>query len=152
MTQPAAPACQLRVASTAGDKVAAYVRGERFEIGAALTFDEKYRGVSALEALAGALAADVVNGLRLRARQRRLELGEIEGVVKLWLVNPLTFLEVLGEAGDPAIERLHLQLYLSTLEPESAIRELLDYTLTRSPLYLTLLKAAKVEVAFAIAI
>ncbi len=152
MTQPAAPACQLRVASTAPDKVAAYVRTERFEVGPPLTFDEKYHGVSALEALAGALAGDVMNGLRLRARRRRVELSEVEAVIKVWLVNPLSFLEVVGEAGNPAIERIQLQLYVSTLEAESAIRELLDQTLARSPLYLTLSKAATLEVDFAVAI
>lgn len=152
MNHPAAPACQLRVAATASDKVAAFIRGERFEIGAPLTFDDKYPGISALEALAAALAADVVNGLRLRASRRRLEVAEAEAIIKVWLVNPLSFLEVVGETGDPAIERIHLQLYLSTIEPESAIRELLKQTLARSPLYLTLSKAARLEVELAIAI
>ena len=152
MREPATPTCQLRVASQSGDSLAAYVRRQRFEIGPPLTFDESYSGISALEIFAGAFAADVINGLRLRARKRRIEIRQLEGVVKVWLVNPLTFLEVVGEEGDASIESLRLQLYVSTLEQETAVRELLDETLARSPLYLTVAKCAKVQVDFEIAI
>jgi hypothetical protein len=152
MREPATPTCQLRVASQSGDSLAAYVRRQRFEIGPPLTFDESYSGISALEIFAGAFAADVINGLRLRARKRRIEIRQLEGVVKVWLVNPLAFLEVVGEEGDASIESLRLQLYVSTLEQETAVRELLDETLARSPLYLTVAKCAKVQVDFEIAI
>jgi hypothetical protein len=68
------------------------------------------------------------------------------------LENPLSFLEVVGEEGSAAIHLLRLQLFISTLESEPVIRGLLDQTLARSPLYLTLSKAAKVQVDFQIAI
>jgi len=152
MSEPAPLTCQLRVASTNDDSIAAYVRRHRLEIGQPLTFDEKYLGVTALETFAGAFAADIINGLRRRAKKRRLEVGEVEGVVKVWLENPLAFLEVVGETGTPSICLLRLQLYISTAEPEASVRVLLAETLARSPLYLTLSKAAKVEVNFQLAI
>ena len=152
MSEPATPTCQLRVASQSGDLLAAYVRRQRFEIGPPLTFDESYSGISAIEAFAGAFAADVINGLRLRARKKRVEIRQLEGVVKVWLTNPLTFLDVVGEEGDASIESLRLQLYVSTLEQETAVRALLQETLARSPLYLTMARAAKVQVDFEIAI
>jgi hypothetical protein len=151
MSQPAMPTCQLRVASQSGDSLAAYVRRQRFEIGPPLTFDESYSGISALEMFAGAFAADVMNGLRLRARKRRVKIRQLEGMVKVWLVNPLTFLEVVGEEGDASIETLRLQIYISTLENEAVVRKLLEETLARSPLYLTVAKCAKVQVDFEIA-
>jgi hypothetical protein len=152
MSQPATPTCQLRVASQSRDSLVAYVRRQRFEIGSPLTFDESYSGISALEMFAGAFAADVMNGLRLRAGKRRVEIRQLEGMVKVWLVNPLAFLEVVGEEGDASIETLRLQIYVSTLEEEAVVKQLLEETLARSPLYLTLAKCAQVQVDFEIAI
>ena len=51
-----------------------------------------------------------------------------------------------------AIKRLRLQLFVNTLESEPVVRDLLNETLKRSPLYLTLLKASEVQVDFQIAI
>jgi hypothetical protein len=152
MTPPSLPVCQLRVVSTKPDVVAAYTRRHRFELGPPLTFDHNYEGISALEAFGAAFAADITNGLRARAKKRRRELSQVENVVKIWLVNPLSFLEVIGEQGNAAIQRLRLQIFVSTLEPETEMRRLLDETLACSPLYLTLTKAAEVQIDFQVAI
>jgi hypothetical protein len=152
MIHPEPPVCQLRVASTSAGVAAAYIRRRRFEFGLPLTFDDHYEQISALEAFTGAFAAEIINGLRRRADKRRRELSQVEGVVKVWLENPLTYLEVIGEEGSPAIKRLRLQLFVNTLESEPVVRGLLDETLKRSPLYLTLLKASEVQVNFQIAI
>jgi hypothetical protein len=152
MNEPAPPTCQLRLAATSQDCVSAFIRQGQVEIGRPLTFDERYSGVTALEAFAGAFAADVINGLRLRAKNKRVEILQIEALVKVWLRNPLTFLEVVGESGDPSIQSLRLQLYVSTVESEEVVRALLDKTLERSPLFLTLCKAAEVQVNLELAI
>ena len=148
----AAPTCQLRIASTGAESVTAYARRHRWEIGRPLSFDEQYPGITALEAFASAFAADIINGIRLKAKAQRVEILQIEAVVKLWLRNPLTFLEVVGEGGDASIESLRLHLYISTVDPEEVLRELLKKTMACSPLYLTLAKAAQVHIDFEIAI
>lgn len=148
----APPTCQMRIASTGADLVTAYVRRQRWEIGRPITFDEQYSSITALEAFASAFAADIMNGLRLRAKNKRVEILQIEAVVKVWLRNPLAFLEVVGESGDASLDRLGLHLYVSTIEPEEALRGLLQKTLACSPLYLTLCKAAEVKVDFEVAI
>jgi hypothetical protein len=148
----ALPTCQMRIASTSADLVTTYARRQRWEIGRPITFDEQYSSITALEAFASAFAADIMNGLRLRATNKRVEILQIEAVVKVWLTNPLTFLEVVGESGDASIQRLHLQLYVSTVEPEEIVQGLLEKTLACSPLYLTLRKAAEVKIDLEIAI
>jgi hypothetical protein len=132
--------------------VTTYARRQRWEIGRPITFDEQYSNITALEAFAGAFAADIMNGLRLRARNKRVEILQIEAVVKVWLTNPLTFLEVVGESGDASIRRLQLHLYVSTGEREEIVRRLLETTLGCSPLYLTMRKAAEVKIDLEIAI
>jgi hypothetical protein len=151
MNELVKPTCELRIASSNENSAAVYIRQRRLEIGQPLGFDEKYSGISALEAFSGAFAVDIINGLLLRARKRRIQIDQIEGLVKLWLGNPLTFLEVVGEEGDPSIEALFLQLYVSTFEMEPLVKALLDETLAHSPLFLTLRKAAIVRVNFQIA-
>lgn len=146
------PACQLRVHSESADRATAFVRQQRLEIGRPLSFDEKYEGITAIEAFAGALMADIINGLQLRAKERRIEIERVEGVVKIWLKNALTFLPVVGEEGDPSVESASVQLYVSTLAPEEAVRSLLEETLARAPIYLTLRKAATVSVNFQVVI
>ena len=148
----AAPTCQLRIASTGAESVTAYARRHRWELGRPITFDEQYPSITALEAFSAAFAADIINGLRLRAKNQRVEIAQIEAVVKVWLRNPLTFLEVVGEGGDASIESLRLQLYVSTVDPEDVVRELLKKTMGCSPLYLTVSKAAQVHVDFEVAI
>jgi hypothetical protein len=148
----APPTCQLRVASTGADLVTTYARRQRWEIGRPITFDEQYASITALEAFAGAFAADIMNGFRLRAANKRIEILQIEGLMKVWLTNPLTFLEVVGESGDASIRMLHLHLYISTVEPEEAVLGVLQKTLACSPLYLTLSKAAEVKIDLEIAI
>jgi hypothetical protein len=151
MSKLVKPTCELRIASGNEDSAAVYIRQRRLEIGQPLSFDAKYSGITALEAFSGAFAADIINGLLLRARKRRIQIDQVEALVKLWLRNPLTFLDVVGEEGDPSIESLLLQLYVSTLEMETLVKALLDETLVHSPLFLTLRKAANVKVNFQIA-
>lgn len=145
------PTCELRIASASENSAAVYIRQQRLEIGQTLSFDEKYSGITALEVFAGAFAVDIISGLLHRARKRRIQIDQIEALLKLWLRNPLTFLEVVGEDGDPSIESLLLELYVNTLEMETLVKALLDETLAHSPLFLTLRKAANVRVNFQIA-
>ena len=152
MSETRVPSCQLRIATTSADLVTAYARRQSWEIGAPLTFDEQYSERTALETFASAFAADILNGFRLQAKKQRVEILQMEGLVEVWLTNPLAFLEVVGETGDASIQSLRLRLYISTLEPKDRVQMLLDKTLAHAPLYLTLCRAATVQVDFEIAI
>lgn len=147
-----APACQIRFAASRKSAGTAYIRQRQLELGDPLSFDENYPGITALEAFGSAVAADIVNGLHLRAGKQRLDIQQIETVVKVWLQNPLAFIDVVGEEGDPRIESVRLDLYVNTLEPEASVRKLLDETLKHSPLHLTLQNAIAFDVNLQIVI
>jgi uncharacterized OsmC-like protein len=123
-----------------------------FEVGAALPFDVEEPRVTALEYLLGALGGDLVGGFRALAKKRRLAVDDVEATVEATLVNALTHLGVIGETGDPGIERVTIRVHVATLEPEDAVRAVWNETARRSPLLTTLGRAAIVDVAVTVTV
>lgn len=138
---PRYPTWTLRVTATAEGPAYAHARGQRFDVGDALSFDEAYPHATALEHALAAAGAELVNGLRALARTRRLELDAVEALVQGKLEDALAHLGVVGASGSPALRSLHVRLYASTLEPEAAVRELLEQVQARAPLWQTLRRA-----------
>ena len=104
----------LRVRATGTNLATVYARQHRFTVGVPVQFDEQYDQVTALEYALAALGADLVNGLRLAARRRRIALTDVEAVVTGALDNPLTYLGVVGEEGHPGLARVTIRVYVST--------------------------------------
>ena len=122
----------LRVSSEEVGSATAYVRRHRFEVGVPLQFDEAYDQVTALEYVLGAIAADVVVGLRRLARRRRVD-------------NPLTFLQVVGEEGHPGLVAVVLKVYVSSIDPPDRVNAVWEETLRTSPLVRTFQDSVKLE-------
>src|SRR4249920_4123661 len=106
----------LRV--TAPDPAAARVSvGRRqFPIGRPLEFDEASPHVAAIEYALGAVGGEIVNGLRAFADRRRLSIDAVEAVVSGALENGLTYLEVVGEEGQPKIARIHVKVFAAAAD------------------------------------
>jgi len=141
-----------RVTSRPDGRADVRVRKRSFEVGAPLSFDNAYDGVTAVEQLLGALGADLVNGLLARAKKRRIEMDSAEATVEGTLQNPLIYLDVVGEQGTTALESIHARVYVSTFAPESDIKSLWAEMLERSPLVNTLKRAVKLDLSFKISI
>ena len=141
-----------RVTSRPDGRADVRVRKRSFEVGAPLSFDNAYEGVTAIEQLLGALGADLVNGLIARARKRRVEIDSAEATVEAKLNNPLVYLDVVGESGHTGIEELAVRVYVSSFAPETDIKSLWAEMLERSPLVNTLKKAVKLDLSFKVAI
>ena len=141
-----------RVTSRPDGRADVRVRKRSFEVGAPLSFDSAYEGVTAIEQLLGALGADLVNGLIARARKRRVEIDSAEATVEAKLNNPLVYLDVVGESGHTGIEEIAVRVYVSSFAPETDIKSLWAEMLERSPLVNTLKKAVKLDLSFKVAI
>ena len=135
----------LRV--TAPDPAAARVSvGRRqFSIGKPLEFDEASPHVAAIEYALGAVGGEVVNGLRAFADRRRLPVDAVEAVVTGELENGLTYLEVVGEQGQPRIARIHLKVFVASGDA-AATRALFEQMLERLPLVCTLRAAVALTI------
>ena len=59
--------------------------------------------------------------------------------------NLLTYLGVAGESGHPALEKVSVSVYISTLEDEEQVREAWNEVLERSPLARTFQSTTHLE-------
>jgi hypothetical protein len=57
----------------------------------------------------------------------------------------LTYLDVVGEPGDPGLKRVTVRVYASTEAPEEQVRAVWEALLARSPLACTLAPVVRLE-------
>ena len=136
---------RVRVSSVEGETARVSARRLQFTVGRPIEFDPESGHLAALEYVLGALGAEIVNGLRVFARRRRLAIDNVEAVVDGTLDNPLTYLEVIGETGHPGLSRLSVRVYVASPHDEPTLRRLWDDTLARLPLVCTLRDAGSVR-------
>ena len=143
----AAITLSLRVTAP-GPAIARVSVGRRhFAIGRPVEFDDASPHVAALEYALGAAGGEVVNGLREFARRRRVAVDAIEALVTGELEDGLTYLEVIGERGQPRIRRIAIKVFVASADP-TVTRALFDEMIGRLPLISTLRRAVEVDVEF----
>lgn len=136
--------CTLRVTAPERDVARVTTRRHQFAVGRPLELDEASPRIAALEYALGAVAAEAVNGLRVFAARRRLELDAVEALITGELTHGLAYLEVVGEPAPPTIARIRLQVFVASAE-EAAVRALWKQLLDRLPLACTLRLAVPIE-------
>jgi hypothetical protein len=124
-----------------------FARTHQYSVGAPVQCDAAYDAITALEYVLGAMGADVVNGLQMVARKRRVEVDHIEAVVEGELNNPLTYRGVVGESGYPGLERMSVKVYVASLATEGEIQHIWQERLDKSPLVRTLQPAIRFELS-----
>jgi hypothetical protein len=137
----------LRVSAMGRGQATVFTRQHQFCVGAPVHFDRSYEAVSALEYVFGAMGADVVNGLQMLARKRRVVIERLEAVVMGELNNPLTYLGVIGETGHPGLEKVRIRVYVASPEEEAALQRLWQEMLATSPLVRTFQAAIQLELS-----
>ena len=105
----------------------------------------------ALEYALGALGAELVGGLQEFAVRRRLVLDNVEALVQGEIEDPLVYLEVIGEAGQPRIRRVDIKVYVASPETEQIVRQLFEDVLTRLPLVGTFRGAVQLDIQLILA-
>jgi hypothetical protein len=130
-------AFSLRVTAPDPDVARVSVGRRQFSIGRPLEFDDASPHVAAIEYALGAIGGEIVNGLRAFADRRRLSIDAVEAVVGGVVESGLTYLEVIGETGQPKIARIHVKVFVSALDA-AATRTVFELMLDRLPLVCTL--------------
>ena len=136
--------CTVRVTAADPEVARVSTRRHQFAVGRPLEFDETSPRISALEYAVGAIAGEVVNGLRQFAWRHRIDLDRVEAVATGELINGLAYLEVVGETGQPRIARMRLKLYVATAD-EPGVRRLWSELLERLPLFCTMRSAFPID-------
>lgn len=136
----------LRIVAEGREPATIYVRKHQFRVGVPLQFDPEYKYITSLEYALSALAADVVGGLQVISHRRRLKLDNIEAVVSGELNNPMTYLGVVGETGNPGIEQVSMIVYISSIARKEDIEQIWEEMLQKSPLVQTLKQVVKLNI------
>lgn len=136
----------LRITAPVRDDTRVWVRRSQFSVGRPIELDAESTRVSAMEYALGAVGAEIVGGLQTFARRRRVEIDRVEAVVHADVDNVLTYLEVVGEAGQPKIARIHVKVYVASPAADEVVRALWDATLDRLPLVGTLRAAVRLDI------
>jgi len=136
--------CTLRVTAPAPDLAHVWVRRQQFAVGRPIEFDAESDRIAALEYALGAVAGEVVNGLRVFASRRRIDIDHIEAVVTAELACEGVYLEVVGETGQPRIVRVHLKVFAASPD-EPELRRLWSELPDKLPLVCTMRSAFSID-------
>lgn len=137
--------CTLRVTATDPDMTRVAVRRQQFSVGRPVEFDGDSERIAALEYALGAVAGEVVGGLRMFASRRRLPIDQVEAVITGVVEHELALLEVVGEDGEPTIAGIHLKVFITTRD-EPGVRRLWTDLMDRLPLLCTMKRAVPIHV------
>ncbi len=83
-----------------------YTRTRLFTVGAPASFKPSDPHPSAVESLLGALSGDVLNGFGIEAARAGITVEALELTLAGRLGNPLVYLGVIGETGDPGVRAI----------------------------------------------
>jgi len=142
--------CEWRVRArhTGGQEAAVFTRNFSWKLGQPASFEEKDDHPSAIEALLGALAAELVNSFATACAQRGLVLDELEATVKGRLHSVLAHLGM--EEGDPALAAAEVTVFVTAPAPGDVLRGIFTAIQSRAPVLATLQKSAAVAVRLVI--
>lgn len=139
---------RLRARATGHLLTTVYCRNFKWELGQPASFEEGDAHPSAVEALLGALAGDLVCGFATAAARAELEVDDIELSARARLHDVTAHLGL--SDGDPSFRSIELKVFVSTFDDPERVRAVWAETVERSPLAATLAKATELTVKIAI--
>ncbi|WP_458414848.1 OsmC family protein [Schinkia sp. CFF1] len=125
-----------------------YTNKNSFQIEKQISFDSEYEQISSLEYFAGSVLSSILLTLLEQSKKNGSIIEEIEGVLNLSLVNPLTLLGVRGYDEEPSISKITVTVFLFADLEESEFFDFCNLALHNSPVYNTLKKSMELEVIF----
>ena len=137
---------RIRTRSTAPLQSTVYCRNFSFHVGQAASFEEKDKNPSAIEYLAGALAASLSTAYATESAKAGLKVDDVEITLRCKLDNVLAHLGL--EEGDAGISSIDIKCFVTSMEDEAALKRVWQDTLDRAPLYVTLKKAVAINLKF----
>jgi hypothetical protein len=139
---------RLRARASGHRTTTVYCRNFQWAIGQPASFEEKDAHPSAVEAMLGALAADLVTSFATASRRSGLRIDDIEVAARGRLNDPMAILGL--SDGDPSFAAIELKLFASTFDDGDRVRETWNTVVARSPLVRTLERATDLTCKIAI--
>lgn len=138
---------RLRVRTAGFDKSVVYCRNASWTLGVPASYAAKDEHPSAVEALLGALAADLGACVALSCREAGVEVDDLEMSVSGSLAgSPADWRP--GE--ETAFSRIEIKCFVTSLDEAARIKTAFETALARSPLLQTLNKAVPIQATVAV--
>jgi TusA-related sulfurtransferase len=134
---------KARARATGKLKSTVYCRNFSIEVGQPASFETSDKNPSAVEYLLAAFAGDLTTGFATECSKSRLEVDDIELTISGKLHNVLAHLGM--EEGDPSFSSIEIKGFISSFEDEIKVRAAWERVIKRSPLAVTLGKAAAIK-------
>lgn len=134
---------RVRTRLTGSQEATVFARNFSWKLGQPASFDEKDAHPSAIEALLGAIAAELVNSFATACFQNGLILDELEATAKARLHNVLAHLGM--EEGDPSLASVEITVFITSPASGDVLRSVFAEVQNRAPLFQTLRKAARIK-------
>jgi len=128
---------QVRAGAGGGGLTRVFARNHSFEVGQPASFDTADAAPSALEVLLGALAADLVAGLRWRASRLGIEFAQIELSLSARDADPRVFLGLVPPLAR-GLSQVEGRMYVQSEADPTLLQECWRDTLSRSLIARTL--------------
>jgi TusA-related sulfurtransferase len=139
---------RVRARLTANQEATIFARNFSWKLGQPASFEEKDAHPSAIEALLGALTAELINSFATACGQQCLVVDELEATAKARLHNVLVHLGM--EDGDPSLAGVDITVFVTSPAPGESLRRVFTEVQARAPLFCTLHKAATLTARLAI--
>ena len=139
---------RVRTRLTGSQEATVFARNFSWKLGQPASFEEKDAHPSAIEAMLGALAAELVNSFATACTQHGLIVDELEATAKAKLHNVLAHLGM--EEGDPSLASVDITVFITSPAPGEVLRTVFAEVQARAPLLQMLRKAATVNTRLAI--
>lgn len=139
---------RLRARTSGHLATSIYCRNFQWTLGQPASFEEKDAHPSAVEALLGALAADLATAFGTACTRANLDVDDVELSVRGSLHDVMAHLGL--SDGDPSFARIEVKLFASTFDDADAVRGIWRDVVARSPLARTLDKATELQTSIAI--
>ncbi len=141
------PVAKVRVHAAAGESVRVYAGGVAWTVDGRTRFGAGEGGPSALDALLGALGADLALAFTRAARHAGVAVRALEITLEARVENALVVLDVIGESGSPALTEITGAAFASAdVDPALAARLWAD-AIARSTIHATLARATRLAIA-----
>ena len=128
---------QVRAGTSREGLTRVFARNHSFEVGQPASFDTADAAPSAIEVMLGALAADLVAGLRWRASRLGVEIAQIEFSIAARDADPRVFLG-LAEPIARGLAQIEGRMYVEAQAEPALLQECWEETLRRSLIARTL--------------
>ena len=139
---------RVRAKSSGSQEATVFARNFSWKLGQPASFEEQDAHPSAIEALLGALAAELVNSFATACRQHGIVVDELEATAKAKLHNVLAHLGM--EAGDPSLASADITVFVTSPAGGDVLRKVFAEVQARAPIYQTLCKSAALTARLAI--